>query len=84
MCDAPYLCGQHPTAADIVMSIPIEITLAKCEISQNDYPLLANYLQRKFQRSAFAKTMQRIIELDGQYVGFDEVVRGRLHSGANA
>ena len=83
MCDAPYLCEKHATAADIMMSIPIEITLAKCEISQDDYRLLANYLQRNFQRSAFAKTMQ-VIELDGQNVGFDEELRVRLHSGPNA
>ena len=81
MCDAPYLCSQHSTAADIMMSIPIEITLAKCEISQDDYPLLANCLQRKFQRSAFARPMQRIIEVNGLYVGFDEMVRGGFLSG---
>ena len=75
MGDEPYLCWQHLTAADIMMSFPVEIALAKCEVSRDDYLLRANYLQRMYQRPAFARTMERIVEIDGQYVGFDEVVR---------
>lgn len=63
---------------------PIEIALAKCEVSQDDYPLLANYVQRMYQRPACARARQRIIEIDDQCVGFDEVVRGMPKSGVNA
>lgn len=83
MGDTPYLCGQHLTAADIMMSTPVEIALTKCEVSPNDYPLLASYVQRMYQRPAFTRAMQRIIEIDGQYVGFDEVVRGRPNLGVS-
>lgn len=73
---APHLCGgKHLTAADIMMSIPLELALAKHMVSPDDYPRLANYVQRMYQRPAYARAMQRIIEIDGQYIGFDEVVR---------
>lgn len=56
MGDAPYLCGQHLTAADIMMSNPVEIPLAKCEVSRDDYPLLANHVQRMYRRLAFCES----------------------------
>lgn len=84
MGDAPFLSGQYLTAADMMMGFPIEIAFAKCEVSHDDYPLLSNYLQRMYQRPAFVKAIQRTIEIDGQYVGFDDVVRGRPNSGVNA
>lgn len=73
--DAPHLCGQHLTAADIMMSFPLELALTQSMVRQDDYPRLASYLQRMYQRPAYARAIQRIIEIDGQYVGFDGVVR---------
>ncbi|MCJ1464156.1 hypothetical protein MMC07_002769 [Pseudocyphellaria aurata] len=84
MGNAPFLSGQYFTAADIMIIFPVEIAFAKCEVSHNDYPLLANYLQRMYQRPAFVKAMQRIINIDGQHVGLDDVVRGRPNSVVNA
>lgn len=55
--DAPYPCGQHLTTTDIMMSFPLEISLAKCVVSQDDYSLIATYLQRMYQRPAIVRAM---------------------------
>lgn len=55
--DAFYSCRQHLTTTDIMMSFPIEILLATCVVSQDDYLLMANYLQRMYRRPAFLRAM---------------------------
>jgi glutathione S-transferase len=58
-----YLCGKDLSAADILMSFPLEAGKSRTGLSEKECPLLWAYVDRLHQREAYQKSTQIIDEL---------------------
>ena len=62
-----FLCGKDLTAADILMSFPLEAGESRSGLSEADCPLLWAYVDRLHQREAYKKSVQKIAEMEGGF-----------------
>jgi glutathione S-transferase len=62
-----FLCGKDLTAADIMMSFPLEAGQSRSGMSQADCPLLWAYVDRLHQREAYKRSVQKIAEVEGSF-----------------
>ena len=62
-----YLCGKEVTAADILMSFPLEVGQARSGMSKEQCPLLWAYLDRLYQREAYKRAVQKIESVEGSF-----------------
>ena len=60
-----FLCGTDLTAADILMSFPLEAGESRSGMAKTDCPLLWAYVDRLHGREAYKRSVQKIAELDG-------------------
>lgn len=61
-----YLCGKDITAADILMSFPLEGAELKGVLTKAAYPKTFAYLERLHQRDAHQRAGQKIKEVTGK------------------
>lgn len=61
-----YLCGKDITAADILMSYPLEAATLRAGMTEDKYPKLSAYLDLLHEREAFKKANAKIKEVTGQ------------------
>lgn len=61
-----YLCGKDVTAADILMSFPLEGAELKGVLTKEAYPKTFAYLEMLHQRDAHKKAGQKIKEVTGK------------------
>ncbi|KAL1642970.1 bifunctional glutathione transferase/peroxidase [Diplodia intermedia] len=64
--EGDYLCGKEITAADILMSYPLEAATLRAGLTKDKYPKLAAYLDLLHEREAFKKANAKIKEVTGQ------------------
>ncbi|KAJ7496799.1 glutathione S-transferase-like protein [Mycena latifolia] len=67
----PYLCGAQLTGADILMSYPLivaQLPMADSALNKEKYPRLWAYTELLKQSKGYGKAVQRIVELEGEYV----------------
>lgn len=62
-----YLCGKDLTAADIMMSFPLEAGQSRSGLSKTDCPLVWAYVDRLHQREAYQRSVQKITEVEGSF-----------------
>ncbi|KAF7503763.1 hypothetical protein GJ744_003305 [Endocarpon pusillum] len=60
-----YLCGNEITGADIMTSFPIEAGNSRSDIKQEQFPKAFAYVERLYQREAYKRATEKIIEIEG-------------------
>lgn len=62
-----YLCGKDLTAADILMSFPLEAGQTRAGKSNKECPLIFSYVDRLHEREAFKKSLERVKADGGKF-----------------
>jgi glutathione S-transferase len=62
-----FLCGRDLTAADVLMSFPLEAGQDRSGMTKADCPLLWAYVDRLHQREAYKRSVQKIAEIEGSF-----------------
>ena len=62
-----YLCGKDLTAADILMSFPLEAGMGLSGMTKEQYPLIWAYVDRLYQRESYKRSVQKIEEVEGSF-----------------
>lgn len=70
-----YLCGDHLTAADILLSFPLLAARARCKdlgpweggSAEAEFPITFAYLARLEKEPGYQKSIQTIEEVDGKF-----------------
>ncbi|KAI9850933.1 MAG: hypothetical protein M1838_004819 [Thelocarpon superellum] len=62
-----YLCGKELTGADILMSFPLEAASRRAGVNVTNYPKLSAYLDRIYEREAYKKAVEKIVEIEGEF-----------------
>lgn len=62
-----YLCGSELTAADILMSFPLEAGRSRSGLSEEQCPRIWKYVNTLRQREAYKRAVQKIEEIEGSF-----------------
>lgn len=62
-----YLCGSDFTAADILMSFPLEAGKSRSGLTQEQCPRIWKYVSQLQQRPAYKRAVQKIEEIEGSF-----------------
>ncbi|KAL2432594.1 hypothetical protein ABEF95_013860 [Exophiala dermatitidis] len=62
-----FLCGSDLSAADIMLSFPLEAGRGRSGFSREQYPKIWAYVDRIHEREAYKRSVQKIIELEGEF-----------------
>lgn len=62
-----YLCGNTLTAADILMSFPLEAGRSRSGLSEEDCPRVWKYVKALQAREAYKRAVQKIEETEGSF-----------------
>lgn len=62
-----YICGKDFTAADILMSFPLEAGRSRSGLSQEQCPRIWKYVDMLQQREAYKRAVKKIEEIEGSF-----------------
>lgn len=62
-----YLCGPKLTAADILMSFPLEAGRSRSGLTEAQCPRLWKYVSLLHEREAYKRSVQKITEVEGKF-----------------
>jgi glutathione S-transferase len=62
-----YLCGKDVTAADILMSFPVEVGNHRSGVKKEDYPKCFEYVEKLHEREAYKRAVDKIVEVEGEF-----------------
>ncbi|KIW31045.1 uncharacterized protein PV07_02729 [Cladophialophora immunda] len=62
-----YLCGKDATAADIMLSFPLEAGQSRSGFTQSQYPRVWAYIERLHERDAYKRAVAKIVEIEGDF-----------------
>lgn len=62
-----FLCGKDLTAADIMMSFPMEAGQGRSGFTKEQYPKIWAYVERIHDREAYKRAVASIIEREGEF-----------------
>lgn len=62
-----FLCGRELSGADILMSFPLEAGTARSGLKQESFPKVFAYVSSLYERPAYKRARERIIEVEGQF-----------------
>lgn len=62
-----YLCGSTFTAADILMSYPLEAGKARSGLTEEQCPRVWKYVSMLKEREAWKRAVQKIEEIEGSF-----------------
>ncbi|EXJ66378.1 glutathione S-transferase [Cladophialophora psammophila CBS 110553] len=62
-----YLCGKHVTAADIMLSFPLEAGETRSGFTQSQYPRIWAYIERLHEQDAYKRAVAKIVEIEGEF-----------------
>lgn len=62
-----FLCGKVLTAADIMMSFPLEAGQSRSGMTQQEFPLLWAYVDRLHEREAYKRSVAKIEAVEGSF-----------------
>lgn len=63
----PYLCGKDFTAADILMSFPLEAGQSRSGMTKEKCPRLWQYVANLHEREAYQRSVQKIQDVEGVF-----------------
>lgn len=62
-----YLCGEHLTGADILLSFPLLAGRERAGLTKEKYPLLDAYVDSLEQEPGYKRAVEKIVEIDGKF-----------------
>jgi len=62
-----YICGKQFTGADVLMSFPFEMSIARNGLTKEKFPHIVAYVEKLHQRDAYKRAVEKITELDGKF-----------------
>jgi len=62
-----YLCGKDLTAADILMSFPLEAGKGRSGMSRESNPLVWAYIDRLHEHESYKRSVRKIEEVEGTF-----------------
>jgi glutathione S-transferase len=62
-----FLCGENLTAADILMSFPLEAGESRSGMTKEQFPRVWEYVARLHEREAYKRAVQKIVEVEGSF-----------------
>jgi glutathione S-transferase len=62
-----YLCGKDLTAADILMSFPLEAGQSRSGMSKETNPLVWAYIDRLHDHESYKRSIRKIEEIEGSF-----------------
>jgi glutathione S-transferase len=62
-----YFCGSDLTAADIMLSFPLEAGQIRSGFTQSQYPKVWAYVDRIHRRDAYKRAVAKIVEVEGDF-----------------
>lgn len=62
-----FLCGKEITAADIMLSFPLEAGQSRSGFTKEDYPQVWEYIDRLHEREAYKRAVQKIVDIEGEF-----------------
>jgi glutathione S-transferase len=62
-----YFCGKDLTAADILMSFPLEAGRSPSGLSKEQYPRIWAYVERLHNAPAYKRAVQKIESIEGTF-----------------
>lgn len=62
-----FLCGRDLTAADILMSFPMEAGQSRSGMSKDNFPLMWAYVDLLHEREAYKRAVKKIEEIEGSF-----------------
>jgi glutathione S-transferase len=65
--EGEYLCGRDLSAADILMSFPLEAGQSRSGMTKEQYPKIWSYLDRLHERDAYKRAVKKIEEVEGSF-----------------
>jgi glutathione S-transferase len=65
--DGGFLCGKEITAADIMLSFPLEAGQSRSGFTKEDYPQVWEYIDRLHEREAYKRAVQKIVDIEGEF-----------------
>jgi glutathione S-transferase len=61
------LCGKNLTAADIMMSFPMEAGQSRSGMTKAQYPKIWAYIDQLHQRPAYKRSVDIIVDREGEF-----------------
>lgn len=62
-----YLCGPDFTAADILMSFPLEAGKSRSGLGEDQCPRLWKYVSKLQEREAYQRAVKKVEEVEGSF-----------------
>ncbi len=62
-----FLCGKDLTAADILMSFPLEVGQSRSGMSKEQCPKIWAYVDHLHEREAYKRSVKKIEEIEGSF-----------------
>lgn len=62
-----YLCGEALTAADILMSFPLEAGQSRSGMTKETNPLVWAYVDRLHEHESYTRSVKKIEEIEGSF-----------------
>lgn len=62
-----FFCGKDLSAADILLSFPLEAGQTRSGLSKEQYPLVWAWVERIHQQEAYKRATQKIIDIEGEH-----------------
>jgi len=62
-----FLCGKDLSAADIMISFPLEAGQSRSGFTKDQYPKIWAYVDRLHQRDAYKRAVEKIVEREGRF-----------------
>ena len=62
-----YLCGKDLTAADVLMSFPMEAGQSRSGMSKEQFPKIWAYVDRLHGREAYKRSVEKIKAVEGSF-----------------
>ncbi|KAB8295775.1 hypothetical protein EYC80_008598 [Monilinia laxa] len=62
-----YLCGEHLTGADILMSFPLVAAKQRAGLTKESYPELFEYVERLEGEEGYKRAVEKIVEIEGEF-----------------
>lgn len=62
-----FFCGQDLTAAEVMLSFPLEAGETRSGFTQSQYPKIWAYLARIHERDAYKRATAKVEEIEGKF-----------------
>ena len=62
-----YFCGKDLTAAEVMLSFPLEAGQSRSGFTRSQYPKIWGYVDQIHDREAYKRAVAKIVEIEGDF-----------------